>query len=231
MSIKNEIQKLSTTAVIELFVLDATSLGGRVTRFHAGTNVLLQPVVWQGETYEPFPMTIEGFDASTKGELPRPTVEVSNIGGGISQEIARYNDLVGAIVTRKRTMARYLDAVNSPGNVNPDADRNEQFPDDIFIINRKISENKQIVKFELVSPFDVAGVQLPLRQVIQNTCTWVYRSAECSYAGTPVAEYNDELTSDPAQDECGKRLSSCKLRFGEHGELPFGAFPAVGRLS
>ncbi|TCS68254.1 hypothetical protein EDC61_1305, partial [Sulfuritortus calidifontis] len=29
---------------------------------------------------------------------------------------------------------------------------------------------------------------------------------------------------------CGKRLASCKLRFGPYAELPFGGFPAVGLL-
>ena len=33
-------------------------------------------------------------------------------------------------------------------------------------------------------------------------------------------------TDDPALDKCGGRLSDCKLRFGEYGELPFGGYPA-----
>lgn len=35
-------------------------------------------------------------------------------------------------------------------------------------------------------------------------------------------------TGDPLLDVCGKRLSSCKARFGENAELPFGSFPGVG---
>src|SRR5688572_29551914 len=33
-----DIQKLNPSGVIELFVLDATAVGGSVSRFHAGTN-------------------------------------------------------------------------------------------------------------------------------------------------------------------------------------------------
>ena len=31
-----------------------------------------------------------------------------------------------------------------------------------------------------------------------------------------------------AEDVCGKRVASCKLRFGDNGELPFGSFPGAG---
>ena len=35
-------------------------------------------------------------------------------------------------------------------------------------------------------------------------------------------------TVDPLQDVCGKRLTSCRARFGQYAELPFGSFPSVG---
>ncbi|EMU3266937.1 TPA: phage minor tail protein L, partial [Shigella sonnei] len=52
MGIKADIQSLSPSALIELFVLDMsnTTSGGKLF-FHAGTNELMQPVVWQGVTY------------------------------------------------------------------------------------------------------------------------------------------------------------------------------------
>jgi len=81
MSIKSQIQKLDPGAVVELFELDLTKLGGPVLRFHAGTNKLSQPVVWKAEVYEPFPIKAEGFDLSTNGTLPAPIVTVSNVGG------------------------------------------------------------------------------------------------------------------------------------------------------
>jgi lambda family phage minor tail protein L len=71
---------------------------------------------------------------------------------------------------------------------------------------------------------------LPRRQVVQNVCAWRYRSAECGYTGGAVADINDQPTTDPARDQCGKRLASCKLRFGQYAELPFGGFPAAGLI-
>jgi phage-related protein len=32
-------------------------------------------------------------------------------------------------------------------------------------------------------------------------------------------------------DVCGKRLTSCKARFGENFELPFGSFPSLGAFT
>ena len=59
-AITTEIQKLSPSAVIELFVMDLTLFNEGVVRFHAGTNELRRQVVWQGNIYEPFPVQAEG---------------------------------------------------------------------------------------------------------------------------------------------------------------------------
>jgi lambda family phage minor tail protein L len=228
MTIAADLQKIAPGALIELFVLDPTALGGTITRFHAGLNELHSPVVWDGDTYSPFPVEATGFELSGRGTLPQPKIRVANVTGLISALLLELDDLVGAVLTRKRTLAKYLDAVNFAGGVNPTADPTQAFPDEIWFVNRRAEENKVFVEFELTSAFDVAGVKLPRRQVIANVCPWIYRSAECSYAGGAVADINDVATSDPARDQCGKRLASCKLRFGEFAELPYGGFPGAG---
>jgi len=230
MTIASDIQKLDPGAIVTLFEIDATGLGGAVSRFHAGTNELSSDVVWQGNTYTRFPVEAEGFELTGKGTLPRPTLSIANVTGLIGALVRDFDDLVGARVTRRRTFVRYLDAVNFTGGVNPTADPNVHFADEIWFVARKSAENKVMVELELAAGFDVEGVKLPRRQVVQNVCTWVYRSAECGYAGGPVAELNDTPTNDAAKDDCGKRLVSCKLRFGFDAELPFGAFPAAGLI-
>jgi lambda family phage minor tail protein L len=64
--------------------------------------------------------------------------------------------------------------------------------------------------------------------VIANICQWQYRSAECSYTGSSYWNAADQVVGTLAADRCGKRLSSCKLRFGDTAELPFGSFPGAG---
>uniref|UniRef100_UPI0025B95B05 phage minor tail protein L n=1 Tax=Limnobacter sp. TaxID=2003368 RepID=UPI0025B95B05 len=126
-----------------------------------------------------------------------------------------------ATVKRIRTLKRYLDGEST-------ADPNARFPTEIWRINRKATETRDVVVFELASEFDLLGQKLPKRQIIANTCQWIYRSSECSYTGSNFFDVNGNSVPSLSQDVCGKRLASCKLRFGENGTLPFGSFPGAG---
>jgi lambda family phage minor tail protein L len=223
-----ETQRLDPSARVELFELDATSVGGTIYRFHAGKNGLIADVVWQGLTYSAYPIEASGFEMSGKGALPRPTIRVSNVLGTISALVLLYEDLAGCKVTRIRTMVKFLDGVNFAGGTNPTADDTAEYPRDVYVIDRRSGEDRDVVEFELASSLDMAGVMFPSRQVIQNYCPWVYRGSECGYAGTNYFDTNDLPAATIGLDVCGKRLSSCRKRFGQYGELPYGGFPAVG---
>ncbi len=229
-AITSEIQKLAPSAVIELFVLDLSFFNEGVVRFHAGTNELRRQVVWQGNTYEPFPIQAEGFEFNGNGQVPRPKLKVANVTGSITALILSYQDLVGAKVTRKRTLLKYLDAVNFVSGANPTADPSAEFADDVYFIDRKSRETREVVEFELAAAIDLEGVSLPRRQIVQNVCPWLYRGSECGYTGTAYFNANDETVSSRAQDACGKRLVSCQKRFGANAALPFGGFPAAGLI-
>lgn len=228
MSIAEEIQSLSPSTVVELFVLDSTALsGGGLMHFHAGTNQLSSSVYWQGIEYIPLPIEAEGFDLSTQGTLPRPKIRVANVDGLLSAAVKASDDLIGAIVIRKRTFAKYLDAVNFPGGVNPEANPVQEFTDDEWYVEQKLSETRYVIEWELVSATDLEGVTLPSRQVIQNTCWWGYRSPECGYTGIPF-DAND-VPCATAQDFCAKRFNSCRVRHPSGVPVPFGAFPGSTR--
>ena len=118
-----DLQKINPSAIIELFTLetDATLHGSAQTyRFHNGTNLNNNSdITWAGNQYLKMPIQAEGF-AYQKGQLPRPTLTISNALGTITAILLNVNtvtvgnDLTGATVTRIRTLARYLDAVNFP---------------------------------------------------------------------------------------------------------------------
>lgn len=389
MTIETDVQKLEPGAIVELFELDLTPFGGDLLRFHAGTNGLLANVTWNGNAYTAFPVAASGFEFTGQGQAPRPKLMVSNVAGSITALVLQYDDLVGAKITRRRTLAKYLDAVNFParrnlltytdslteiaggwthgdavspiasgqmgpdgtltatsftglsgitvsptgtvvyktftvvvglqytisvwvnplstgtfairygwtpdvqtalfpmtagtgwrrvsatftagslggtssvclfgasgGSVNvtladaqveagsaatsyqpvtgatwsqnPTADPTAEFPQDIYYIDRKSVETNEIVEFELAPAMDITGVMLPRRQIVQNICPWRYRGSECGYTGTSYFDANDASVGTLALDVCGKRLTSCKLRFGQYAELPFGGFPVAG---
>lgn len=222
MSLAAELQSLSHTAIVDLFVLDQSILGGGMFYFHAGTNGMSQPVVWQGITYNVMPVEAEGFEITAKGQLPRPKIRVANVGSGlVSGAVHALDDFVGCTIIRKRTFAKYLDAVNFPGG-NPHADPAQHFPDEQWYVERKASEDRYVIEWELSSAFDLMGIMLPHRQVVQNSCAWRYRSPECGWMGG-YFDANDQPCNQGA-DFCGKRLSSCKVRWGEN-ILPYGGFP------
>ena len=148
-AITSEIQKLAPSSVIELFVLDLALFGQGPVRFHAGTNALQQRVVWQGSAYEAFPIEVEGFEFNGNGQVPRPRLRVANVTGAITALVLTYQDLVGAKITRKRTLAKYLDAVNFEGSVNPTVDPSAEFADDVYYVDRKSRETRDVVEFEL----------------------------------------------------------------------------------
>ena len=169
-AIVSNLQNINPSAIIELFSLQLdNNLHGATTvyRFHAGSSLKDNgEIVWAGNSYQRFPVKAEGF-AFTKGQLPRPTLTVSNALGTISailidvNNTTTGNDLTGATVTRIRTLARFLDAVNFPGDINPygTPDNTAEFPQEIYKIDRKSAENRDAVQFELASVFDLAGIR------------------------------------------------------------------------
>lgn len=223
MTVRSDVSQLEALELVTMFVWDASNIGdpSGPLYWHPGTTVENGPIVWQGQTYDPFPIEASGFELDSAGKLPRPTLRAANIGGVLGQYLRSMGDGLNAKVTRKRTLGKYLDAANFPDG-NPYADPTTSFPDDVFYVSRKVSENPVYVEIELAVKFDVEGVMLPRRQVIAGTCQWVYRSAECSYAGPPVG--SDPIY--PGQDICSKTLAACKQRFGQYGVLRTSAFPA-----
>ena len=176
----SELQKINPSSLIELFTVTLdSSLHGATTvyRFHDGSNMNSSgELVWEGNTYQRLPVKAEGFEFTGKGQIPRPKFTVSNALGTITALMALVNqttpgnDLTGAKFTRIRTLARYIDAANFTGGTNPfgTPDPSSKLPDEIYFIDRKLSENRDTVEFELVSELDLLNLRLPRRQVTKD---------------------------------------------------------------
>jgi len=187
----SDLQPINPSAIIELFILKlVTVLHGsndglppennetNIYRFHNGSNLNANTdIIWANKRYFRIPIEATGF-AYQRGQLPRPKIVVSNAQGNMStildavNKITTGNDLTGATVTRVRTMAKFLDAVNFPNRdennnpVNPlgTPDPTAEFKRQIFVVDRKSVENREIVEFELAASTDMAGVRAPKRQ-------------------------------------------------------------------
>lgn len=218
-----ELQSLTPTALITMFELDGTSIGlATKYRFYDGANGLGNNLVWQGVTYQAMAIQAEGFELSSNGTLPRPTLRVAALDGLVGGLIRDYEDLLRAKITRKRTFARFLDAVNFSGGVNPygTPDPTKGLTDDVFFIERKKAETSDYIEFELVSALDLEGIRFPRRRIQTTIC--------------------QHLTTDlcPYVASCDKTLdgaNGCKFHYPtpegtvttSGNALPFGGFPAA----
>lgn len=228
MTIREDSQLLEPGSRVTLVKLDMTAAdpGAGYLYFHGHKQE--GAIIWQGVTYQPWPFEFEGMEKSGD-RPPSPTLAAGNVGQALTALCLQYDDLIGAVLTVKSTLSKYLDAVNFSGG-NPTANPGEHFPDEIWYLDRKEHEDYLAVKWALSSALDFNGIKLPSRVIVANQCSWIYRSAECGYAGGPVAKYDDTPTSSPSLDNCSRRVSGCKLRFGEDAELPYGSFPAAGLM-
>lgn len=220
-----DLQGLQGDAIIELFAIDLQS-GVQGTPiidyvfFCNWTQTEGRTVKFAGVEYIPLPYQVDGFEIRNEGVLPNPRITIANIGLQITALINSYDDLLGCKVYRRRVLARHLDDGSSP-------DSEARWPDEIWFIQQKTEESKLSVTFELSTPFDLDSVTLPKRRALRYACPWVYRSAECGYTGGPVADVKDQPTGDSDKDMCGKRVKSCRLRYGGSQDLPYGGFPGL----
>lgn len=227
-------QELSTSAIVEVFIIDVSKMMGSswgdenyMLRISNSLNERGQPVVWQGFEYIFVPIACEGFGVGSEGPAKRPTLTISNVLGLATGMINDYKGLVGARVTRKSTYVKFLDAVNFKSLENPDADPNSGFYDDVYYIERKVAEDDTVISFELSSPIDLEGVRLPGNIIVSDICTFEYRKDGCDYSGPPVATVENVPTNIREKDRCNKQLSGCRLRFKDE-PLRISCFISVG---
>lgn len=228
--IASDVQKLEQDAIVEMYEIDASGYGGGLIRL-APAPVDGHSVMFGANEYLPFPIQSDGFEWSGKGTMPRPTMTVASLELSFLALVMSADDLVGSPVKRIRTYRKHLDDGADPGPL-------ATFPIDYYVIERKSSQNRTHITFELSILMDQEGKKIPARQVIRDSCSQRYRwwngaaydytGVTCPYVGTGEWLPNGE-PSPVGADRCGKRLTDCKLRFGANGQLPFYGFPGVGR--
>lgn len=191
----SELQKINPSNIVELFQLqlDTTIHGANTTYyFHNGVNQNTNSnLIFNNLEYTRMPIEATGFEFNGK-QLPRPRITISNVLGTFTTILLTLpQGLEGAKVTRIRTLQRYIDntnfiggeillengsnlllengsAIDMESGINPFGapDPTATFPNEVYYIDRKITETRDIIQFELAASFDLQGVRLPKRQVL-----------------------------------------------------------------
>lgn len=172
--IAKETQDLSVEgeALISLFELALS------TPFYFHAENTDQNIIFDSNTYEPFPILMEGIEITAEGAQNRPTLTLPNVESLIAadSEIRTtlqdfvLEDLIGVRITRRQTLKKYVQVGTDAAPAN-----NYELPKAVYVIDRISSRNQLAVQLELASPFDLSGVRVPSRQVNGKYCPWYYK--------------------------------------------------------
>lgn len=233
MTIRALIQQFDVRARVTLFEIDLTMFDLGIIRLAPTPDEDgMAAVSFGGEIYAPHPIRAEGYELTSVGSLPRPSIVVANLDNSFTALVEENDDLHGGIVTRIRTYGRYLDN-------GPEPDGASHLPLDIYQLSQKTEHTQRQIGWTLSAMMDQEGVGLPARKIVRDYCDHItrrwngssfdYTLATCPYTGDPKDENGDPC--DPAEEVFSKRLGTCcQARFGTNAVLPTRAFPGVARI-
>ena len=192
----SETQSINPGSVIELFELttDAALHGSATTyRFHAGTNEVNNGnIIWNGNTYIAIPLEADGFKYAN-GQLPRPTLTISNVTNVITaillnvNTVTPGNDLTGAIVKRRTTLARFLDAANfAPVTTTTTTTQTVADPSDAETVTYTVT----VANIGGYNIFVINGVNNPVITMKRGS-TYIFNLADATNATHPLRIKSD----------------------------------------
>lgn len=227
-----EATKLEPSAMVSLYQLDATRVGGPI--YHFTTETRAGAIIrFGGVEFYAVPVRVSGMSVSGQGPIQTPTLSVGNTDGFIQQIVNSLGNLEGCKVTRWRVFAKHLDDGEEPNSA-------AAYGPDVYVIDRKSSDTPEMIEWELSALIDQQGVYIG-RTVVRDTCLWRYREfneqtgtfdyskAVCPYTGSNYFDRENNPVSLPSEDVPARNLQCCRVRFGEDAVLPFGGFPGVVR--
>lgn len=206
--IATDLQSQELDPIVELYELKLSET--TTLFFHSGNDSSLDTVKFHpinvpndnteedANEYVEMPIMMEGIEFTSQGASNRPVVTIANVAsifkGLLNDESFSFQDLVGAKLTKRTTLAKYL--VGGSEEDNP-----FEFPIASYFIDRISGESSMMVELELALPFDVEGIKLPNRSIIGKYCAWVYQGAEttgqsgCNWPESNTIEFVDEDSS------------------------------------
>jgi lambda family phage minor tail protein L len=219
MTALQHVQELDQSADVYLYELKGfrTSNPNETFRFCNQSGVAF------GGSWNALACSHNAIEITSTGTQPRIEITISDAAGTVGSLLNEIDAIEGAKLRIIRTKAKYLDSGPLASTTNGILQRSD------MVISRvsNFIPGEAIV-CEASSPLDMGGgeTSCPSRCAL-NKCSWVYKSTECSYAGSAMFDLsNNPVIGDPSQDKCAKTLSACKAR---NNTLFFGGFPSLQR--
>jgi lambda family phage minor tail protein L len=159
MDIEQEIRQPVTSAFIALFQLNIVTAGVTTSYYYTPMTNNEVAVEWNGQTYLPFPISIEEISFSTDSAPGRPKLKIANVLPGklFGTLASQYGDLVGSEIIYTRTLGNFLGPSSTVyiGQLT-------------YVIARKTVHNRTQLVFELRLPTDKDRSYLPKRQMLKR---------------------------------------------------------------
>ena len=172
-------------AVISLFEISFPDTNN-ILYFHPENTS--ESIIFDGKTYEAFPIGLEGLEISSEGAQTRPTLVIPNVESLLNSNstfrtaltdlgTAKFvlDDLIGARITRRKTLFKYVYVGDESEYDSQNAPAAHELPKAVYIVDRISAKSDIAVELELASPFDLSGTRIPSRNVIGKYCPWLYK--------------------------------------------------------
>lgn len=171
-----------------------------------------QPVSWNGNTYNPFPVWHERV-ATDIGSLPELEVTISNVTRELSKRIFDGKGIAGMPVSL-RVVSLNATAIGDP-----------IFSGDFSAISASLTNETATIRLGLPPWLEY---EVPADSYSRVDCQFVYKSAECGYAG-PLATCDLTLFGANGCDFHG--LNELALGLPKMHPRRFGGFPPIPRIA
>ena len=232
MSIRGDEQRLALDAVVQLVTIDAAAIGGSLVRLTPGP-LDGRAVAYKGVGYQAAPVRVTGVRHGGRGGGGEPTLEAAADHAALLALAAGSDNLAGATVKLLETLEPYLDG-------RPGADATRHWPEQEWRVEALAGRDPKTLSWRLGGLLTFDGARLPRRQALRDVCSWEYRRwdggkfvygdrVECPYAGGKYFDAEDNAVTDPALDNCSRRIGGCQARYPNNALLPFGGFVGLGR--
>jgi lambda family phage minor tail protein L len=152
-------------------------------------------VTFDSQTYTAIPIKHDFVGENTQGEIDMVRITIGNA----NRVLQSYLELYDLRKLKVKITIVWANRLNDP----------TAKIEDIFYID-SYTATEQAVEFVLSSKFDVLDVKLPFSKYFRNSCRFVFKGAECQYAG--------------AETTCDRTLQRCKVLVNS---LHYGGFPSI----
>lgn len=196
-----EKNKLGTDSVF--LVLMAITIPGVAQPIRVTSNN--ETVSWQGYSWTPFPFDMDELVEESKGEVPQIVIKVGNQSRAMEQYLQDYDLYCKTNGFAKVTCDIYVVNSKNLGSATPEV---------WHTFDLKQTGTDAEWAYYTLGADNIWTRRAPLNRILRNQCRWIFKSAECGYAG--------------ASTTCDKTLTACRAMTGGSNSIRYGGFPGVG---